>query len=114
WMSLCRPHQRSRNRLIQFAAEPLVVTIDFLSLRPIQWLISRQTSTDGIDAKREQFVKGRMKRLQSKCALGQYVQVKRLYMTNIENDGIAFGDRPVVNRFFAHNSKQFIGAAARI
>ena len=49
---------------------------------------------------------------QLNCSIGIGVSRLIFYVTKIKNDAVAFGNRPVVQRFFAHDRKKLIRARA--
>src|SRR4029077_16297568 len=57
-------------------------------------------------------VEGALKRPQPERALRQQIPIKRLYMPNVNNDAVSFGNRPVVHRLIAYHLEYFGGARA--
>src|SRR6267142_5327503 len=113
-MSLGRPRQRSLNRAIQLLTQPPVVTRHFLARRPIRWRIRRQPAPNGINAERKQMVKGPLKRPQSERAIPQQIPVERLHVSDVKDNAMSLGYRPVIHGFFPDYPKELIGARARI
>src|SRR4029077_10066548 len=66
------------------------------------------------DSKREKLIKGRMKRLQPERALRQQVPVESFHVSNIKNNAVPLGNRPIVKRIFPHDAKHLVGARARV
>jgi hypothetical protein len=77
-------------------------------------LIRRQAATYWIDPESEKLIECRMKRLQPECTLRQQVPIEGFHMANVKNNPMPLGDRPVVNRVFSNDAKQFVSAFAGI
>src|SRR5260370_4435392 len=68
----------------------------------------------GGDAKREHVIEGPLKRTQSKRALRQQVPVKSRHVTQVKNNAVSLGNRPVVDRLFANHTKYVVSARAGV
>jgi hypothetical protein len=53
-----------------------------------------------------------LKRPQPERSFRQQIPIKRLDMSQVENDAVPLGDGSVVNSFFAHHAKYLVGACA--
>ena len=88
--------QRARNSLIQLVLQSFGIEIHFVALRPIRRLVCRQAAADRIDAKRKKLIEERMKRLQAKGALPEQIPIESFDVSDIKNDAMPLGDRPVI------------------
>ena len=61
-------------------------------------LSRRQSTSDGIDSERKQFIERFVEGLQPKRALRQQIPIERLYMSDVKNNSMPFCNRPVVHR----------------
>ena len=77
-------------------ADPPVVSPHLLDTRPVGGLIVGQVAFPGVDAEREQLVKGLLERGHVKSLPANQVPVKGFQMTQIENDAVTFGNWTLV------------------
>jgi hypothetical protein len=55
-----------------------------------------------------------VKRLQPKRTLRQQIPIKRFHVSNVKNNAMPLGNRPVVQRIFANDAEYVVGSFARI
>jgi hypothetical protein len=113
-MSIGGAAQSMTNNLVQLALQSVIVAIDFVTIGPIRWLIGWQASANRVNAKRKKLIERRMKRLQPKSPLPQQVPIESFHVPDVKNNPMALGDRPIVNRIFANDSKNFVCASSSV
>src|SRR5882757_5620129 len=96
WMTLRRAPQCANNGLIQLTLQSLIVTVDFIALGPVRWLIGRQAATYRVDSECEKLIEGRIKGLQPECALRQKIPIEGFDVADVKNNPMPLGNRPVV------------------
>src|SRR5580765_466865 len=112
-MAFCRMLQRLLDRVIKCTADLIIVNSNFLTRRPVAWLVSRKSATHGINSKRKKLIERAMKALQAKRALAQQIPVESLDVAQVKNHPVAFRDRPFIKCFVAKDLEKFVAGTAR-
>jgi hypothetical protein len=98
----------SRHHFIQGNPDPTHVLTYAFKRRPVRWLIRWQAASHRVDAECKQAVELRVETSQTKYFFLQKIPIKSLQMSDVEDDSVTLGNRPIVNSLRPDDFKQGI------
>src|SRR5215813_3244107 len=112
-MPFARMVQRGFDCGIEFIADARIVAVNFAASRPVQRAIRGQTAADRVDAECKKLIEGGIERSKPESTAAQKIPIEGVYVAEVENETMPFGDGTIVKSLFADQRKDFAGTRAR-
>src|SRR2546427_5394197 len=106
YTTLFRSLRRPIQHVIQGLTDLLGVPADLVQRRPVRGLIIRELPHWRIDPEREHLLKRGVQGLHAKRPLTDLIPIERVQVAEVEDDAVAFRDRPLVERVGLDQSKE--------